>query len=658
MILLLGLIAVLVGYGTAGPAWAEVPTTLAYDGFATGAAAGSYRSHMRPYPTGPVYGTVGFDSRLAWESSTSHFYMRPARMRELKHNLLSGTQPGCLGHWTFNGVRTIRRNLPEAPEAKSGVYTLCLLICTWEHPVSSKAPGGHTTGQEGFYGMIGFTPDNPGGRGATVASSGDGGSKGLSLGYYENSLRAFAGGKSFTIVEGYEMNKTYLLMAEMTVGKEGPEHIRCFYAVADDEKLTPAKFNEENGGKGAEVETWASPADMVELEIFASDPDGGGVFGAPQTSEHDRGKTDFISWDEVRLLDGKATVPVPDDKGDTSQQDIIKAKKTLPAKLAAYWPFDQGSGETANDAVGQAHGKLIKSTWVKDGVIGSAVNFTAKQGPKYGPHHATAVSIPHEAAVAADMPWERHHEMTFSAWVRGGDDFKGNADIITKANGAKVAERAFADIKGLAFMVSGNKLEFELVNSINFPQPDMRIKVKSNLDVPGDGKWHHVAVTYDGTSKPAGVTFYVDGVKNEGFSFDFANLPNQPKELTDDIGVLSPYCIGGRDRKSEKDGVSATGCGYAMVGDIDEVGAFTYVLAPGEVIAIHSLTLAEGLKYNLTQVNQLIELYRAKEGSLAIGDRTWLYVAGGLKGSLGEVTRDGGKPAVRLSDDGSGVQVK
>ena len=59
----------------------------------------------------------------------------------------------------------------------------------------------------------------------------------------------------------------------------------------------------------------------------------------------------------------------------------------------------------------------------------------------------------------------------------------------------------------------------------------MRIKVRSNLDVPGDGKWHHVAVTYDGSGKPAGVAFYVDGVKNEGFASNFATLPGQPKEL-------------------------------------------------------------------------------------------------------------------------------
>jgi len=633
------------------------PKTLAYDGFATGGNGGTYRNHIRLVASaGAVAETIGFASSPGWGGSTSHFHTRFGR--KLTHNFLKKTAPGSLGHWTFNGHRAVGRKLPGAPAAKSGVYTLCLLYKAHENRATkTKAKDGHTTNFAGCYGMMGFVPGTPAiNRGAR---GGNNGAKGLSIGYFEDDLRVFAGGKSFTIIEQYKLGVTYLLMAEMTVNKDGPEHIKGFYAADGDKKLTPAKFNAENGGKGAKIETWASASDVIRLQIYTKDF--AGLAWPPQASGSDSRKDDFITWDEVRLMDGKATVPVPHipAKGAfVPEKKLLVAKKTLPAKLAAYWAFDEGQGKTARDAAGKAHGKLLRAQWITDGVLGKALHFTAKIGPKYGPHSSSMVSIPHKTAVDAGLPWERYHKFTYTAWARGGNDFKSGSDIITKANSGRAEERRFADIKGIAFMVSGNKLELELINSINFPQPDMRIKVRSKLDVPGDKKWHHVAVTYDGSSKPSGVTFYVDGVKGDGFSFNFANLPRQPKVLTGDVGVLSPYCIGGRDCVKEKDGVTALAAGYAMAGDIDEAGIFSYVLGPGHVIAIHGLATAGGLKYNLKQVNQLIELHRAKAGSAKIGDKTWEYAGSGLKGGLGKVAKDGDNFAVQLGADGSGVRTK
>ena len=174
------------------------------------------------------------------------------------------------------------------------------------------------------------------------------------------------------------------------------------------------------------------------------------------------------------------------------------------------------------------------------------------------------------------------------------------------------------------------------------------MKVRSELSVPGDGKWHHVAVTYDGSSKAAGVTFYVNGVK-EGPARIVQDM------LTADIGTLDPYCIGGRALKTEKEGPSAGGCGYNMVGDIDEVGVFSYVLQPGHAIAIYSL--ATGLKYTLEQTSDLIELHRAKKGSVKIGDKTWEH-ATSLKGALGKIAQDGQAMSIKLADDGTGVEAK
>ncbi|HUS46867.1 MAG TPA: LamG-like jellyroll fold domain-containing protein [Phycisphaerae bacterium] len=631
---------------------AEDAKTLAYDGFATSTGAGSYRNHIRLVSSGAAtLDVVGFSGERGWAGSTSHFHTRYGR--QLKHSMLEMTSTGSLGHWTFNGHRAVGRSLPAAPVAKSGVYTLCLLYLAHENQITKeKATDGHTTNFEGAFAMMGFVPRDPEIDGG--ARGGNDGQKGLSIGYFEDDLRVFAGGKSFSIIEQYKLGVTYLLMAEMAVSKDGAEHIRAFWAADGDKALTPAKFNEENGGKGVQIETWSSPEDMVRLQLYTQDTQ----MSPPQASVNDGKKDDFITWDEPRLMDGKAAVPVrhiPDPTLAVVTEPLI-AKKELPAKLAAYYAFDEGSGDAAKDGSGgTSDGKLLRAAWIDDGKFGKALHFTTKLGPKGGPHSAGMVTIPHKTAVEADFPWERYHKLTYSAWVRGEKDFSGSADIVTKANGARAEERRFADIKGVAFMIAGNKLELELVNSINYPQPDMRIKVRSKLDVPGDNKWHHVGVTYDGASKPAGVTFYVDGVKDDGFSFDFATLPNQPKELTVDIGTLSPYCVGGRDCNKAEDGVTAKAADYAMDGDIDDVGVYSYVLAPGQVVAVYNLAEEKGLNYNLKQANDLIELHRAKKGTVKVGERTWEYVAGGLAGGLGKVEKKDGKFCVQLGDDGSGV---
>jgi len=644
----LTIIAAIAGFALCGYA-ADRPKTLVYDGFATGGKGGTYRNHNRlAASSNAIAETVGIEGGGGWSGSTSHFRTRWGR--KLKHSLVEKLAGGSLGHWTFNGHRALGRKLPVSPTATTGVYTLCLLYHAHDNIYTrAKGVNGHTTNFKDAYAMIGFVPQGPPIDGG--ARGGNSGQKGLSIGFFEDDLRVFAGGNSFTIVETYKMGVTYLLMAEMTVDRKGEEYIRGFYAIDGEKKLTPAKFNEENSGKGVKVETWSSTVDMTRMQIYTQDTN----LSPPQASNGDHKQRDFVTWDEVRLLDGKATVPVPHIPAASAASPDDKyliAEKTLPAKLAAYWPLDEGKGESTGAAIGKMNGKFFDAKWVKDGLFGSAVNFSAKQGPKYGPHFATAVSFPHEAVVDAGAPWERNHPMTLTAWVRGGDDFKKAADIITKCDGASAAERSAADIKGIAFMITGGQLELELINSVTYSIRDNRIKVLSDdaLTVPGDNKWHHVAVTYDGASKAAGITFYVDGVKGEKNNVIM-------DQLSRDVAVVRPYCLGGRARWTKEDRVSAGASNYAMIGDIDEAGVFSYALAPGYVTVIHSLATTKSLAYTLDKVNQLIELHRGKRGSVKIGDRTWIY-ATGLKGDLGKVAREGDVLSVKLAEDGSGVKAK
>ena len=246
----LSIVAIVAVFASCGFA-ADKPKTLVYDGFATGGKGGTYRNHNRLVASSnAVAETVGIQGGGGWSGSTSHFRTRWGR--KLKHSLVEKLAGGSLGHWTFNGHRAIGRQLPVSPSATSGVYTLCLLYHAHESPFTkAKAENGHTTNFKDCYAMIGFVPITPAIGGG--ARGGNDGLKGLSIGYFEDDLRVFAGGKSFTIVETYKLGVTYLVMAEMTVDRKGEEYIRGFYAIDGEKKLTEAKFNTENSGKGVKI---------------------------------------------------------------------------------------------------------------------------------------------------------------------------------------------------------------------------------------------------------------------------------------------------------------------------------------------------------------------------------------------------------------------
>ncbi len=103
---------------------------------------------------------------------------------------------------------------------------------------------------------------------------------------------------------------------------------------------------------------------------------------------------------------------------------------------------------------------------------------------------------------------------TLAAWVyivdlgtaRQGGPFISKADITSSPS------------SGTEFLFRHNqngKIEMYLYDYVNGAQPqkfDSRIKVETNAVVLTSEKWHHVAVTYDGSADAAGLNIYVDGV--------------------------------------------------------------------------------------------------------------------------------------------------
>ncbi len=153
-----------------------------------------------------------------------------------------------------------------------------------------------------------------------------------------------------------------------------------------------------------------------------------------------------------------------------------------------------------------------------------------------------------------------------------------------------------------------------------------------------DGQWHHLAVAlpkaYDNLCPDA--VFYVDGA---------AYRP--PATATRDPILTVPW---DNFRLAVNNRVS----GDFFAGDIDDAGLWGAGLEPGEARALVTAALEPGLGYDAAAMDQLIALYRDREGEAEVGGRRWL-AADGLDGEPGDVLNVDGTFAIVMGPGGLGV---
>jgi hypothetical protein len=155
--------------------------------------------------------------------------------------------------------------------------------------------------------------------------------------------------------------------------------------------------------------------------------------------------------------------------------------------LVGWWPMNEGSGPTVRDWSGRGNngqlGKLpgpdaYDPTWIRGVLFGSGLRF---ENDDY-------VSIPASPAL------EPAH-LTVAAWIRGSASPGNNLYIVAK--GGLGCDRASYGLYtgtqgGVAFYI-GDSTTF-------YRSPEVPATV-------WDGRWHHVAGTFDGQE----VNLYVDG---------------------------------------------------------------------------------------------------------------------------------------------------
>jgi hypothetical protein len=228
----------------------------------------------------------------------------------------------------------------------------------------------------------------------------------------------------------------------------------------------------------------------------------------------------------------------------------LVAALTLPAAASAatpdfplkgWWPLNEGRGQTVSDWSGNRNNGYLGSTtgadsndpsWIKGIFFGSALRFAGDD----------FVTIPASGSL-------QPQQLTVSAWVRASSS-PGTFKYVMAKGGDGCVTASYA----LSTSYNGG-LSFYIWDG--HAQQNAGVAPSSAV---WDGRWHHVAGTWDG-ARPV---LYVDGVRYDGAND--ASVVDYGLPQAD--GIIGGY---------------HAGCDLLFTGDIDEVHVWSKALPVSEI---------------------------------------------------------------------------
>ncbi|MHC4743404.1 MAG: LamG-like jellyroll fold domain-containing protein, partial [Planctomycetota bacterium] len=150
---------------------------------------------------------------------------------------------------------------------------------------------------------------------------------------------------------------------------------------------------------------------------------------------------------------------------------------TVPAGPIAHWKFDEGSGTTAYDSVGENHGTLVGDVNWTDGQIGGALEFDG---------------VDDYVDLSFTMQFDNNN-FTITGWFRTNSDTTGRSEQIWNSG----------------YNGGNHDLEVDMVNNgLHFYARDASGSYLYRITYNGnDGIWHHFAVLRRGND----FELYFDG---------------------------------------------------------------------------------------------------------------------------------------------------
>jgi hypothetical protein len=210
---------------------------------------------------------------------------------------------------------------------------------------------------------------------------------------------------------------------------------------------------------------------------------------------------------EKRLADRQANAAEPLAKWEAGlsaeeKQQLAQSGQTL--RVA----FDEKEGVQVSVAKEEAAGKIHGTAVWKPGKIGNALAFEGE----------TYVDLGQRGI------FDRTDPVSFGAWVFPTSNEAGA--ILSKIDDGQA-------YRGYDFLLEGGKPAVHLIH--HWPDNGLKVIAKQPVAL---NEWHHLLVTWDGSSKAAGLKIYVDGRLQE---LEIAN-----DKLSDTIKSDQPLRIGRR----------------------------------------------------------------------------------------------------------------
>jgi len=208
-----------------------------------------------------------------------------------------------------------------------------------------------------------------------------------------------------------------------------------------------------------------------------------------------------------------------------------------------WLPLTEGRG---TNALGQVGGQPT--------LFAGPSQLTWRGGP-LGP--APVLSKDHGFRLGDLGQLEAKGPFSLAAWVFVGEDFKEGGAVLARMGGES------EHFRGWDFFVREDHFGVHLVHR----WPSVALKVRSQDKAVRRGEWHHLAVTYDGSMRAAGVKLFLDGAE--------VPVNRERDSLEGTIASPVPLRLGQRERGDQLDGVA-----------LQDVRLYRRLLDPAEAAAL------------------------------------------------------------------------
>ncbi|WP_339733818.1 DUF1553 domain-containing protein [uncultured Gimesia sp.] len=259
----------------------------------------------------------------------------------------------------------------------------------------------------------------------------------------------------------------------------------------------------------------------------------------------------------VALVDPEKQKKLPGTRAriEENQQQITARQKSAEPQFAAWLATKEKEHHAAPSHI---EGQVLH--YRLDEGKGTQVVDQVDQNRK-GTIHGTAnwVQSPYDQGIKFDgktyidlgsvCDFERTDQFSYGGWINL--DPKGSGALLAKMDDAN-------SYRGYDILISSEQISVHIINQ--WPTNAIKVTTKKKLK---PSTWHHVFVTYDGSSKAKGVKIYVDG--------QLWDWKIEQDRLTESIRTLKTLLIGSRHPSSR------------LKGTIDEVAVYNRVLSQTEV---------------------------------------------------------------------------